>query len=257
MNTTSCCCCSTEILHHTARLCSCPRTPSCLCAAGRCSTAPRSSSKRPACARRWPPRNANSPLELQSADLESPSDWLHCGQRAALVCSTGARSRGRIPSVCSHVAHAVPASPSPAQTSQQHAVIPTAQVCIPSAHCRRGGGCAHFETPDASAAFAVFPDRPSKCKAHLRDSVHSPCPVASDPARQCQCQSCSSIAGPVKKCIPFPYPPEPTYQSPRARLELLVTPRRASWVASADACSTRAVSHFACSLFANSIPISN
>jgi hypothetical protein len=65
MNTTSCCCCSTEILHHTARLCSCPRTPSCLCAAGRCSTAPRSSSKRPACARRWPPRNANSLLELQ------------------------------------------------------------------------------------------------------------------------------------------------------------------------------------------------
>jgi hypothetical protein len=59
-------------------------TPSCLCAAGRCSTAPRSSSsKRPACARRWPPRNANSLLELHSAVCRSGEPVRLAALRAA------------------------------------------------------------------------------------------------------------------------------------------------------------------------------
>lgn len=70
--------------------------------------------------------------------------------RAALVCSTGARCRGRIPSVCSHVAHAVPASPASAQTSKQQRCYSHRSGLYPSAHCRRGGGCAVDETPRRS-----------------------------------------------------------------------------------------------------------
>ena len=85
----------------------------------------------------------------------------------------------------------------PTKLYRQHAVIP-AHICIPSAHCRGGGGCAHCETTGCLRGSST---------QDPRDSFRSPCPVASDSARQCQ--SCISIACPVKKCIPFPCPPEP------------------------------------------------
>lgn len=191
----------------------------------------------PACAGR-----ATLALAAGTADLELGEPVQLAASRATLVCSTGARSQGRIPSVCSHVAHAVPASLSPTQTLQAtRCLFPP----LSSASCPRTVTAAH-----AAAVFRIVHPRPTRA---TQSTLRAPWFLTLARA----CQSCTSIAGPVKKCIPFPCPPEPVCQSPGARLESLIAPRRASWVASADACSTRAVIHFACSLFANSIPISN
>jgi hypothetical protein len=107
--------------------------------------APRSSSKWPSL--RWP-RNANSRCwNCPGADLESPSDWLHRGLRSFAPPAPDLEGESRLfavmlPTQCLLARR-------PPKLHKQHAVIPTAHVCIPSAHCRRCGGCARCETPMA------------------------------------------------------------------------------------------------------------